>query len=284
MKNISNLNEKYDSLLLKDEERTSEDRKRITEFEELAEDAANQGNFYLAAKCFKEGAFLLSQISTNVETNDKRDAALMFDQASRMYHAINHFSEAASCIELSADLYIKIGGKALKQAIKCYGLAKNYYGDSGDYDKCGEAYLCEMECKRQYYLFLSKSAQKRKMTFKLKHLKYASFKWVTGYGEKLSYLFIFSSLLVICFTAIYYFLGAVEIPGATTENPFYFVKEDRWAYLEACFKFSISLFSGFSTTPYLLIQYNWISTIQVIAGNLVLAIFIAIILRKISRR
>lgn len=282
VKMITDINGKLDEFKKKLESRDEENKQWIDELNSLAEEATNQGNYFIAAKCLKYGAKILYESSSGAETDNKRESALMYDEASRMYHAINQFGDAADCINYAANIYIELD--ALKQAIKCYGLAKNYYGDSGDYDKCGEAYINEMECKRKYYLYLAKKAKKSRWTYRAKHLKYTSFKWVAGYGEKLTNLLISSILIILLFTAIYFILGAVAIPGVDEENPFYVVVTDRWAYLVACFKFSISLFSGFSTTPYLLVKYNWVSTVEVIIGNLILAIFIAIILRKISRR
>lgn len=279
---MKELKEKYEELMKKHGERIKENENWVSELDNLAESAFDEGNYYISAVCLSQGARILYENSTVADKDKKRQAAIKYDKASRRYHAVNQYREAAENIEKAAEIYIEIS--AMSQAYKCYALAKNYYGDSGDYDKCGEAYIKEMEFKRKHFWYVAKNKKGSKIKSLSKYLKYEAFKWLTGYGEKITNLIIFSLIINVIFIIVYYFSNSVIVPGADNKNPFFVDLEDRVSYLMACTKFSISLFSGFSTTPYLLIENNWISTVEVIIGNVVLALFIAIVLRKISRR
>ena len=251
----------------------------------LSQKAFDEGNFYISAECLKKAAKIVYDNSQFIDVDQRMVAAFKYDKASKRFHAVNHYKEAAECIEEAARIYIELS--KLREAFKCYGLAKNYYGDNGDYDKCGEAYLKEMEYKRKHYWNVCKKNKKikDKVSYFFKCLKYELFKWTTGYGEKIQNLFIFSILVNLIFVTFYYFSNDVNIIGGDNKNPFFVTKEEsKIEYLYSCILFSLSLFSGFSTTPYLLVKNNWISVVEVIIGNLVLALFIAVILRKVSRR
>jgi len=279
---LEELKVKYDKIMERNRERTKENEEMIRELDQLAEKAFNVGNYYIAAESLNQGAKILYENSTPEQEDIKRQAAIKYDKASRRYHAVNQFREAAESIEKAADIYIEIF--AMRQASNCYALAKNYYGDSGNYDKCGEAYIKEMDCKKNHFWSLARRKKGNKLPDFFRYLKYEVFKMVTGYGEKFTNLIISSLLINVVFIAYYFFSNSVIVPGADKTNSFFFDSNDKWGYFLACLKFSISLFSGFSTTPYLLIKNNWISTFEVLIGNVVLALFIAIILRKISRR
>lgn len=257
----------------------------LQKLEQLSQKAFDEGNFYISAECLMKAANITYENTQFIDKDNRMIAANKYDKASKRFHSVNHYKEAAECIEKAADIYIQVG--SLREAFKCYGLAKNYYGDNGDYDKCGEAYLKEMEWKRKYYLniFVKNKKISQKMGNLLRYLKYESFKWITGYGEKLRNLFVFSLAINLVFIVYYYFSNDVTVIGVNKENPFFVSKnESKLGYLYSCILFSLSLFSGFSTTPYLLIENNWISVIEVVIGNLILALFIAVVLRKVSRR
>ncbi|SOC16582.1 hypothetical protein SAMN05880501_10932 [Ureibacillus xyleni] len=286
---MTEIKQQFDQIIKEYHDSTEEklrfNQSYLQRLETLSQKAFDEGNFYISAECLKQAANITYESSQFIDEQKRMIAANKYDKASKRFHSINHYKEAAECIEEAARIYIE--QRKLREAIKCYGLAKNYYGDNGDYDKCGEAYLKEMECKRKHYwnVFIKNKKFSEKFSYFFRCLKYESFKWITGYGEKLKNLFISSLIINLIFIIYYYFSNDVTIIGGDNNNPFFITKEEsKIEYLYSCILFSLSLFSGFSTTPYLLESNNWISVVEVISGNLILALFIAVVLRKVSRR
>ncbi|MBO8177128.1 MAG: hypothetical protein H0Z31_06705 [Bacillus sp. (in: Bacteria)] len=253
----------------------------ISEFYNLSSSFEEAGNLYLSAESLKRAALMQKELRA-VDEVEIRTAAVYFEEASMKYYSINYYGDAAKCVQEAATIYLEI--KDYKQAYKCYGLAKNYYGDSGDYDNCGRAYFNEMDYKRIYYLNLLRSSKKNWFPSLVKYLKYEIFKVTTNYGESIFRLIVNSTFIILFFSLIYFLLQDVKIPDNNSENNFYETPSYSLEYFILCLKFSLSLFSGYSTTPYLLNKYNFLTSIEVLLGNLMLALFIAIVLRKVSRR
>ncbi|SFA93858.1 hypothetical protein SAMN04488072_10423 [Lentibacillus halodurans] len=277
--------EKYEELKQKSITLKDTSSSLALEFYELSSSFEEMGNLYLAAESAKKAAAMQKEIST-IDEEQIRMAAIYYEEASMKYHSINYYIDAAKCIQEAASIYSQL--KDYKQTYKCYGLAKNYYGDAGDYDNCGIAYFYEMEFKKDYYFKLlvgtRQGVSKKQFKSIPKYLKYKLFKVTTNYGESIFRLVISSIVIILFFSLLYFLLQGVSLADKDNTNVFYEPPSFTFGYYLVCLKFSLSLFSGYSTTPYLLETMNFISSIEVILGNVILALFIAIVLRKVSRR
>ena len=129
---------------------------------------------------------MLSQLS-RLEEDDLIKVPTYYKDSGKLYHSIGYFDDAAKCIEKAAELYVTRLGN-LREAYMCYALAKNYYGDAGDYTNCGLSYHKEMNTKRDFYWKMISKKKKviENIQYFFKYIGYSLFKILSNYGESIN--------------------------------------------------------------------------------------------------